>query len=157
MIDSGGGEKRWRNEEGQYHRTDGPAIDRGGGGYRAWYVNGQRHRADGPAIEWTDYRAWYVNGQRHRTDGPAIERADGSKSWYVQGRKMTEAAFNEWRVQEEERRQDDRREDSITGAYEGLPVDTQIVPGGPVTPMKRGTKSGKKSQAPKGDAGAVKP
>ena len=31
-------------------------------------------------------KEWYLNGKRHREDGPAIERADGSKSWWLDGK-----------------------------------------------------------------------
>jgi hypothetical protein len=30
----------------------------------------------------------------HREDGPAIEYASGSKSWYLNGKKLTERQFN---------------------------------------------------------------
>ena len=49
QIDSDG-TKRWRNQDGQYHRADGPAYE-GAYGAKAWYLNDQRHRVDGPAIE----------------------------------------------------------------------------------------------------------
>ena len=53
------------------------------------------HRTDGPAVEWADgTKVWYVEGKRHRTDGPAIECADGDKVWYVDGKKHTEEEFN---------------------------------------------------------------
>jgi hypothetical protein len=46
------------------------------------------HRLDGPAIENADgSKAWWVDGRRHRLDGPAFEGADGSKSWFVDGRR----------------------------------------------------------------------
>ena len=46
-----------------------------------------RHRTDGPAIECADgTKSWYLNGKRHRTDGPAVEWSDGSKTWYLNGR-----------------------------------------------------------------------
>lgn len=61
------GNKMWYNEQGQYHRTDGPAI------------------------EWTSgTKCWYQMGLRHRTDGPAIEWPDGEKGWYIQGQPLTE-------------------------------------------------------------------
>jgi hypothetical protein len=42
------------------------------------------HRTDGPAFEHADgSKSWYVNGKLHRLDGPAIEYVSGSKSWYV--------------------------------------------------------------------------
>jgi hypothetical protein len=44
------------------------------------------HRLDGPAIESANgTREWFVNGKRHRLDGPAVEYADGYKFWYVNG------------------------------------------------------------------------
>jgi hypothetical protein len=50
-------------------------------GTKVWYLNGQYHRTDGPAVEFADGgKGWYLNGQCHRTDGPALEFADGSKS-----------------------------------------------------------------------------
>ena len=48
----------YRNEKGQYHREDGPAIE---------FINGSKE--------------WYLNGQLHRLDGPAIEYRDGNKYW----------------------------------------------------------------------------
>ena len=54
------GHKVWRNLEGQYHRTDGPAIE---------FLDGTKY--------------WYVNGKLHRLDGPAVEYSDGDKWWYV--------------------------------------------------------------------------
>jgi hypothetical protein len=59
------GNKIWRNQEDQLHRTDGPAFE-STGGYKAWWVDAQRHRTDGPAIEWPNdgKMLWYVNGQQ---------------------------------------------------------------------------------------------
>ena len=38
---------------------------------------------------------WYnQKGQCHREDGPAIEWANGTKEWYINGRKLTEQEFN---------------------------------------------------------------
>jgi hypothetical protein len=64
------GNKIWRNQEDQLHRTDGPAFE----------------RTDG-------YKAWWVDAQRHRTDGPAFETADGTKAWYLNGQELT---FDQW-------------------------------------------------------------
>ena len=73
------------NDNGFYHREDGPAIEWANGS-KAWYINGLRHREDGPAIEWANgSKAWYLNDKRHREDGPAIEWADGQKEWYLNG------------------------------------------------------------------------
>ena len=44
------------------------------------------HRIDGPAVEWSNgSKFWYVDGKRHRTDGPAIEYSSGSKRYYLFG------------------------------------------------------------------------
>ena len=110
------GTRRWYNESGQLHRSDGPAIEYANGD-KYWYQNSQLHRTDGPAVEcvnsdnlWyqndlihrTDGPAveyadgtkfWYQNNQLHRTDGPAEEFADGTKRWYIEGRELTEAEF----------------------------------------------------------------
>jgi hypothetical protein len=61
------GDKYWRNENGELHRLDGPAIVWSGGS-----------------------KFWYINGEYHRLDGPAIERVDGSKEWWVEGKKYSE-------------------------------------------------------------------
>ena len=46
------------------------------------------HRVDGPAVEFSNgTKSWFINGKRHRIDGPAIEYAHGSKDWYVNGKR----------------------------------------------------------------------
>ena len=81
-------------QNGQLHRTDGPAIEYADG-RKFWYVNGKLHRLDGPAIEYANgNRFWYINGQLHRTDDPAVEYADGGKAWWIEGTRYTEAEFN---------------------------------------------------------------
>jgi hypothetical protein len=44
---------RYMNENGEYHREDGPAYE-SKDGYKEWIVNGKHHREDGPAVEYTD-------------------------------------------------------------------------------------------------------
>lgn len=61
----------WKNQNGKYHREDGPAVE---------YANG--------------LKAWYINGKYHREDGPAIEFASGFKEWYINDKYMTEDQFN---------------------------------------------------------------
>ena len=57
---------------------------------------GQLHRTDGPAIEWNNGgKSWHLNGKRHREDGPAIEYSDGNKSWYLNGIKYSEEKYNQ--------------------------------------------------------------
>jgi len=53
--------------------------------------NKELHREDGPAIEHADgSKAWYIDGKRHRMDGPAIEYANGGKEWWVDGKRHKE-------------------------------------------------------------------
>jgi hypothetical protein len=54
----------WRNEKGQLHRLDGPAIEFSCG-TKAWYKDGQLHRVDGPAVESPDKtrNEWHLEGR----------------------------------------------------------------------------------------------
>jgi hypothetical protein len=36
---------------------------------------------------------WYINNNPHREDGPAFEDADGLKSWWIKGVRLTEEEF----------------------------------------------------------------
>ena len=38
---------------------------------------------------------WLCALRKHRTDGPAIEWANGTKRWYINGVRLTEAEFNQ--------------------------------------------------------------
>jgi hypothetical protein len=67
------GIKRCRNEQGQLHREDGPAVE---------YPSG--------------FKIWWVNGKQHRLDGPAFEYADGHKEWWVNGNKCT--TYTGWHI-----------------------------------------------------------
>ena len=59
------GNIRYYNEQGQFHREDGPAIEYASG-TKYWYLNGLVHREDGPAVEYTDgHKAWYLNDKRY--------------------------------------------------------------------------------------------
>lgn len=87
------GSKIWCNEEGEYHRLDGPAYEMLYGS-KEWWVTGKRHRLDGPAVEWSSgAKEWYVEGNRHRLDGPAVERVSGYKHWWVDGVEVTESGY----------------------------------------------------------------
>jgi hypothetical protein len=62
-IDSHG-TKRWFNDEGQLHRSDGPAVKVSRGVLTSWWVHGKRHRLDGPAVIWKNgSEEWWVNGK----------------------------------------------------------------------------------------------
>jgi hypothetical protein len=71
-------------------------------GTKRWISNGrfswdehQLHRENGPAIEAVDgTKRWYLNGKKHRIDGPAIEYPDEYKQWWIHGKQLTEAEYN---------------------------------------------------------------
>ncbi|NVM34033.1 MAG: hypothetical protein HWN81_00460 [Candidatus Lokiarchaeota archaeon] len=64
----------------KYYYLDGSVL-----GYYDW--DKKLHRLDGPAIERVDgSKWWYVKGKRHRLDGPAVEYANGSKKWCIDGK-----------------------------------------------------------------------
>ncbi len=77
----------WSDDDGQWHRDDGPAIlwpD----GTQDWYRHGKIHREDGPAVIRADgTRIWWQNGERHRDNGPAVIRADGRQEWWQHHRR----------------------------------------------------------------------
>jgi hypothetical protein len=80
--------EEYKDENGLYHREDGPARE-DANGYKVWYWHGQFHRQDGPAIEYINgNKVWYWHGHYHREDGPAIEYADGTKYWFYHDQKM---------------------------------------------------------------------
>ena len=57
--------KIWRNEFGQYHREDGPAVEYTNG-TKYWYKNGQRHRENGPIIVWKNgNHEYYLNDKEY--------------------------------------------------------------------------------------------
>ena len=66
-------------------------------GNRRYYNSaGYLHRTNGPAIETSNgYKSWWQDGELHRTDGPAVEYASGDKVWYINGKRLTEAEFNQ--------------------------------------------------------------
>ena len=84
--------KIWRNAEGQFHRTDGPAVEWANGS-KYWYLEGVNYTeeeflakmSDQPEVDEVGTKRWKnAEGQLHRDDGPAIEHADGSKEWWVE-------------------------------------------------------------------------
>jgi hypothetical protein len=87
--------KEYKNELGQLHRTDGPAVEWNNGD-KWWYINGKYHRTDGPAIENDNgNKYWFIKGKFHREDGPAVEWSDGRKYWYLNNIKYTEEEFHQ--------------------------------------------------------------
>ena len=64
----------------EYQRNDGII--------RKYKLCNKRHNVDGPAVEYADgTREWWLNGRRHRdNDLPAVECASGTKFWYKNGK-----------------------------------------------------------------------
>ena len=66
----------------------------GDNGTTFWYNDREHtilHRLGGPAFTCSGMSSWYQNGRLHRADGPAVEWADGTKNWYLDGIKVTQA------------------------------------------------------------------
>ena len=64
----------------------------------SWFSN-ENWVGTGPAIEREDgTKTWYVYGKRHRLDGPARECADGTKLWYIMGRKVSKPDVDSFRL-----------------------------------------------------------
>ena len=66
------GWEEWVDENGEYHRLDGPALIHPNGA-QYWYKNGKRHREDGPA-EILPYESalyhkykWWLNGHKYKS------------------------------------------------------------------------------------------
>lgn len=75
----------FKNQCGQYHNADGPAIIHGNGS-QEWFLNGQRHNPQGPAVIRQNGREeWWLNNLRHRTDGPALIHKNGKQVWLMNG------------------------------------------------------------------------
>lgn len=108
---SNSGMKSYKDDEGRFHRDDGPALiyphgsvsyyrhgklhrDEEAGpaqsdpqGLALYFKDGLRHRESGPAAIYPDgLIEYYFEGQLHRADGPAIVYPDGSTSFYDHGR-----------------------------------------------------------------------
>ena len=65
VVIANDGTRRYYNDAGRLHRTDGPAIVYPYGG-QEWYRNGLRHRTDDPAIEWgCGACEWWIDGVQY--------------------------------------------------------------------------------------------
>jgi len=94
-LECSNGDKEWYLN-GRLHREDGPAVEYSNGD-KKWYLNGKLHREDGPARCYANGdKQWWQNDKVHRVDGPAVEYSNGYKEWWVEGKKYTEAEFNQY-------------------------------------------------------------
>jgi hypothetical protein len=85
----------WKNEVGEYHRLDGPALITSD--HSIWYRNGFVHREGGPAcIFVSGSESWVQNGHHHCLEGPARRFKSGMPhgideiTWFVRGVKIDE-------------------------------------------------------------------
>lgn len=62
-----------------------------------YFSYGQKHReGDLPAVIFdTGYKEYWKNGNLHRVNGPAIIFSDGTKLFYLEGRRLT---YRQWLV-----------------------------------------------------------
>jgi hypothetical protein len=57
----------WTDDEGLYHREDGPAFMFNNGDVNNWVIHGLHHRIDGPAIEYNmgdNYDEFFIHGEQ---------------------------------------------------------------------------------------------
>jgi hypothetical protein len=76
----------FRNDSGQIHRVDGPAVIFEDGTYY-WFINGVQHREGGPAVCYPEgFSMWYKYGVLHNRNGPAVITNSGEEQWWLDGR-----------------------------------------------------------------------
>ena len=101
------GYEEWSCSGGDYKvsRSSGPAQIFPDGS-ELWILDGVQHREDGPAVTWLMDGGWcyewWLHGKRHRLDGPAVESPDGSKSWWVNGERVSREWMSVLRVKPDE-------------------------------------------------------
>lgn len=78
------GAKRYYNDEGQLHRTDGPASIASAGS-KSWYVNGEWNDVTKPSIIGASGVVLWYKVHHHRSNGPSEDRPNGYKEWYTDG------------------------------------------------------------------------
>ena len=73
------GDTFWKNDKGEWHRENGPAIELSNG-TKSWYLNGKLHRIGGPAIEWSSgSKEWFLNGERFPSEAEWKKAVDALK------------------------------------------------------------------------------
>ena len=102
------GREVWLDENGEFHREDGPAViwPKGEMIYdnhtgeelpdplEEWFFHGEPHRIGGPAKIWNNgVKEWFLNGECHREDGPAFENSDGYKQWWLHDKQYSEQDY----------------------------------------------------------------
>ena len=57
------------------------------------------HCEDGPAVVFKNgTKKWFINGKKHREDGPAIEWSNGNMVWCLYDHEYSEQKFIEWKL-----------------------------------------------------------
>lgn len=85
------GSEEYRNEHGDLHRTDGPALILPNG-TEFWYFRGLLHRTDGPAASSpSGEKMWCIAGRLHREDGPALIKQDKRVQYWLNGKHVSKA------------------------------------------------------------------
>jgi len=64
----------YRNDKGQLHRIDGPAV-------KQFYA------------PYDGFKEWWWMGKRHRTNGPAVEYNNGAVEWWIDGELLTKKEY----------------------------------------------------------------
>lgn len=79
-----------RDEDGNYHCEDGPAVI-GPNGYFTYFIHGTMHRDCGPAHYNSETETKYViDGNYHRLDGPARTFVyEREHEWWMNGINVT--------------------------------------------------------------------
>jgi hypothetical protein len=67
----------YRNADGDFHNSHGPAVVGGNGG-----------------------KVYLINGKLHNPHGPAIVCTDGYKAYYINDKKLTEVEFTAWQAKQ---------------------------------------------------------
>ena len=90
------GIQEYFNENGEYHREDGPAYE-SPSGHKEWCIDGKYHREDGPARIWSNGDEWYyLNGKVHREDGPARIWANGVVEYWLNNKQYSK---KDWEIE----------------------------------------------------------
>ena len=80
-----------RNDLGEIHREDGPAIE--GKDFQEWRVRNKKHRIGGPAVIHGNHQEFWEMNRKHRLDGPAVIDDTHGDQWWIEGKRLTEVEF----------------------------------------------------------------
>jgi len=85
------------DEDGEFHRENGPAVVTQDAKY--YYIHGKLHRENGPAVMTPTTRIWCKDGLIHRLSGPAIiSKSHGYNGYWVVNGYHVKNDLNKWLV-----------------------------------------------------------